>query len=250
MAVEPDQVIDDDADISVPKEAKFGIGALVVVLHVLAIIGLIRAFAPDFSAQVVEQVVSTFNVTITAPEPTPSPTASNKAGTAAEIGKKATPKEVAAKKPKLAIASPSPVPAVAAKGADDSAGAANSGPGTGAGGQGSGRGSGNGGDGTGGGKATKFVQIAGTIDSARDYPKDTRDLRIGKEVVIMFTIGTDGRVRNCRVRDPSGDPQSDAITCKLAEQRFRFKPSTDASGNPIEAQYGWRQRWFYPKSGK
>ena len=101
------------------------------------------------------------------------------------------------------------------------------------------------GRGQGGGLARKFVQIAGTIDSAKDYPKATRDLRIGKSVLIVFTVGIDGRVHNCRVSEPSGDVQSDAITCRLAEERFRFRPSTDNQGNPVEALYGWRQRWFY-----
>jgi protein TonB len=35
------------------------------------------------------------------------------------------------------------------------------------------------------------------------------------------------------------------ITCRLAEERFRFRPSLDNQGNPVEAMYGWRQRWFY-----
>ena len=114
------------------------------------------------------------------------------------------------------------------------------------GGVGAGAGSGaapGGGDG-GGGLARPFEQIAGDINSARDYPAASRALRLGHAVLIVFTIGTDGRVRDCRVREPSPDPQADAITCRLAEQRFRFRPATDAAGRPVEAQYGWRQRWF------
>jgi periplasmic protein TonB len=43
---------------------------------------------------------------------------------------------------------------------------------------------------------------------------------------------------------PSPDPEADAIVCRLAEQRFRFRPATDAAGNPVPATYGWRQEWF------
>ena len=59
-----------------------------------------------------------------------------------------------------------------------------------------------------------------------------------------MTVGTDGRASNCRVTEPSPDPEADRITCRLAVERFRFKPATDAIGNPVPATYGWRQRWF------
>ena len=103
--------------------------------------------------------------------------------------------------------------------------------------------------GQGGGLIRKAEKIAGEINSARDYPKATRDLRIDSSVTIYMTVGTDGRARNCRVQRASRDAEADAITCRLAEQRFRFKPATDAAGNPVESTYGWRQKWFYPKPG-
>ena len=239
---------DDHADLSAPRHTRLGVIGLVALLHILAVFALIRAFAPDFSQQVTQSVVSAFTVTVTAPEPTPTPPpakAPEPAGKAAPIGKKATPRATAAPKARIAI-SPSPAPAVAGKGSDDSSGARDRGTGSGAGGLGNGTGSGNGGNGSGGGATAKAVKIAGDINSTRDYPADSRELRLGHEVIVYMTVGTDGRARNCRVQKPSPDPRADTITCTLAEQRFRFRPAVDAAGNPVEAIYGWRQRWFHP----
>ena len=110
-------------------------------------------------------------------------------------------------------------------------------------GTGTGSGAANGtGKGTGSG-GTRPVQLAGDIRVA-DYPAASRALRIGHAVLIVFTVGTDGRAHDCQVREASPDPDADAITCRLAEQRFRFRPATDAAGNPVTAIYGWRQKWF------
>lgn len=237
------------ADLSTPRAGRLGVAVLVIALHLLAFAGLIRAFAPDFSAKVAEHVVTAFTVTVTTPPPSPSPPppdpASEKAGVAAPAGKQATPREVTAPRPKTAIARDD-APEVPGKGSADAAGARDQGDGTGAGGQGVGTGSGAGGDGTGSGGAAKAVKIAGEISSARDYPRETRDARIGDHVIVALTVGTDGRVRGCRIVRASRDPQADQITCRLATDRFRFRPATNAAGEPVESVFGWKQRWFYP----
>ena len=238
-----------ELDLSVPGRTKIGVLALVALLHILAVMALIRAFAPDFSARAVETVVSAFSVTVTTPPPSSEPSKQPEAaGAAAKAGKKAVAREVNARKPRIAITK-APAPPAASTGNANTSGASGAGAGTGAGGQGSGTGSGTGGNGQGGGLVRKAEKIAGEINSAHDYPKETRDLRIGGEVTITMTVGTDGRARNCRVQRASRDPQADSITCRLAEARFRFKPATDAAGNPVESTYGWRQKWFYPKPG-
>ena len=234
------------ADLRAPRRARIGAFVAVAALHLVAGVLLVRAFAPDFSAAVTETVLSTFSVTVeTSPTPPPPSKAPEPAGAQGEAGRKAVPRTAIAPPPKIPIAT-KPAPRASSSGSAETSGATAQGSGTGAGGNGSGTGSGAGGNGAGGGLARRFVQIAGTIDSARDYPRATRDLRIGHAETIVFTVGTDGRVDDCRVRDTSGDPQADAITCRLAEARFRFKPATDAAGNPVAAPYGWRQRFFYP----
>lgn len=239
---------DDDLDLSAPPRTRRLIAALVIGIHVVAVLGLIQAFAPGFTAKMADSVLSTFTVTVTTPPPSPKPeppSAPEKSAAAAEIGKQAVPKAAAAPRPKLVLAAQA-APPVAAKGSDNSAGAAAQGQGTGAGGQGNGTGSGAGGSGQGGGMASRAIKIAGDINSARDYPRESREARIGDAVTIALTVGRDGRVKRCRVHRASRDPAADRITCRLASARFRFRPARDANGNPVESTYGWQQRWFYP----
>jgi protein TonB len=61
---------------------------------------------------------------------------------------------------------------------------------------------------------------------------------------VRVIVGIEGRARDCTVYRPSSDPEADAITCRLVEERLRFRPATDASGNPVPAPFYWRQRWF------
>lgn len=237
------------ADLSAPKPARLGAMVLVVVLHGLLLLALIRGFAPDFTAAVVRQVTETFTVTITAPPPSPTPSASDAkpAGNEGAAGRKAEPRPAEAPRPKVALA-PKAAPPVAGKGTENASGARDVGEGSGAGQAGSGTGAGGSGDGQGAGGASKAVKIAGDINSARDYPRESRAARRGDHVVIALTVGTDGRAKGCRVVRPSRDPAADRITCDLATARFRFRAATDRSGNPVESVYGWQQRWFDPRA--
>ena len=54
---------EDELDLTAPRRVKLGVIVLVTLLHLIAILALIRAFAPDFTAQAVE----------TSPRPSPSP---------------------------------------------------------------------------------------------------------------------------------------------------------------------------------
>jgi protein TonB len=241
------------AQISTPRGRKVLVGLFVVLLHVVAVLALVRAFAPDFTEQVTREVIAAFDVTPPQPEPTPEPPTTEKEpepeGASAPPGKKAKPKEVTAPKPKVEIARTA-APKVASTGSDVTSGAKDRGEGTGAGGEGSGTGSGRSGSGQGGGGiAVKAVKIAGDINSARDYPRSSRELRIDDYVIVALTVGTDGRVKACRVHRASRDPEADRITCDLATKRFRFKPATDSAGNAVESTYGWQQRWFYKGKG-
>ena len=228
------------------RRPRWWVIALVVIGHLLALYGLVRAFAPDAIESVERSVLSTFNVTITAPPP-PPPAAEPvpDEGAAGEQGKKAVPKPVTAPKPKV-TAKPTPVPRASSTGSASTSGAKDSGAGTGASGSGEGTGSGSGGGGQGGVAVTKPVKIAGDINSASDFPVPPggRQARFGTSVTVYMTVGTDGRASNCRVVRPSPDREADAIVCRLAEQRFRFRPATDSRGNPVAATYGWRQEWF------
>lgn len=237
--------MDDTPGTSPRRRPKWGTLALVVLLHLLAIIGLARAFAPNFTARMVEQAASVLTVTITTPSEEPLPASPEPdEGAAAPEGREAKPREISAPVARLLVR-PSAVPPVSSTGSENRSGARDEGEGSGAGGEGAGTGSGHSGSGQGNGGARRLEKIAGDINSARDYPKKSRELRIGHSVTIQLTIGTDGLVKDCIIVEPSPDAQADAITCRLARERFRFNPALDAQGNPVAGQYRWRQRWFY-----
>jgi protein TonB len=227
-----------------PRRPRWGMLILVVLLHLAALAGLVRVFAPQFTADVIEEATSLVTVTITAPpEPEAAPSPEPESGASGEEGREATPREVAA--PEAPVPRPQPAPRAASTGPDDASGARDQGDGTGAGGEGEGTGSGGAGSGQGGG-ARPLELISGSIDNARDYPTPPggRQVRRGHDAVIELTVGTDGRVSACRVTDPSPDPQADTITCRLATTRFVFRPRLDANGQPVIGRYRWRQRWF------
>lgn len=223
--------------------------ALVILAHVLAFYGLVRVFAPDTLRSMEREVLSTFNVTIAPPpRPPPPPQAESEPneGAAAAPAKIAVPKPVTAPKPKLPLKRETPIPRASSKGDASTSGAKDAGAGTGAAGSGVGTGSGRGGSGQGGVAVTKPVKIAGDISAAADFPVPPggRQARFGTSVTVYMTVGIDGRASNCRVVRPSPDREADAIVCRLAEERFRFRPATDDSGKPVVASYGWRQEWF------
>lgn len=240
------------------RRTRWTVAALVILLHVGLVAGLIRAFTPRFAAQVRDTVTQAFTVSVTPiptatpsppPRPLPEPSAEPEPeGAAAPPGRQAIPREVAAP-PARVILKPTSAPPVAGPGDENAAGANVEGSGTGAAGSGQGTGAGASGSGQGiggqGGGGSPTVKVKGDINSARDYPRATRDLRIGAAVTIDLLVDTEGRVRSCRVVQPSPDPAADRITCELATKRFRFRPARDAAGQPVESTYRWRQRWFY-----
>lgn len=119
------------------------------------------------------------------------------------------------------------------------------GPGQGAGGVGSGRGGGGrGGDGDGLGQPAKGPrQIRGKL-SYSDLPDDL--LQEGDEaaVGVRYTVDADGGVSQCLVDEPSRYRQLNALTCRLIEQRFRFRPARNRHGDAVPSQIVERHTWF------
>ena len=220
---------------------------LAVVFHLAVLWGVIHGFGGVTAlTPLVDDVstTSTFDVPLEQPKPTPTPTTPEPAGAAADEGRKAQAKETIAKA--KVPAKKVYAPPVASVGNDVRSGAAAQGQGTGGGGDGVGTGSGASGDGAGGGLMRKAEKIAGDIRSTRDYPRAGQQERVGKRVVILLAVGADGRVSGCKIWRASGVPEADVVTCKLASERFRFRPATDADGRPVASTYGWEQRWFAP----
>lgn len=233
----------DNRSASAPsRRTRLGVMVAVAALHLLVILGLIRAFAPDLANQAVDKVLSTFTVTITAPPPPPPPAPqAEAAGAQGDAGRKAEPRPVAAPSPKVSLA-PRPAPRASASGVADNAGATTAGGGTGAGGSGSGTGAGGAGSGAGGGLAAKPSVRSGEINDARDFPVPPggRQSRFGKTVIVHFMVTTDGRARDCTVASSSVDAETTARVCPLVVQRIRFNPARLADGTAVEARYGYR----------
>ena len=178
------------------------------------------------------------------PEPVPADKPSDAvSGEASAPNRHAKPAPLEAPRPIVPPITPPDTSAApkAGDGSETAAGAAPvAGQGTGAGGHGDGLGAGGSGTGTGG---TRPAWRSGAIVDA-DYPKAARRAKIGGEVEVRFTVQPTGRVTQCRVSRSSGYASLDSTTCRLIEERFRFRPATDAGGRAIASDYGWRQNWW------
>lgn len=218
--------------------------AAVALLHLAAIYALLRAFDIDVIPKSARSIMA-FDVDLPAASPPPPPPPEPEpAGAAAPPAPEAEPVPKAAPPPKLVVKPDPPLPPAPAEGSETRSGAAEEGAGSGGGGIGTGTGSGGSGSGPGGAIAQRAVKIAGDIVDARDYPRSGSRARSGTSVTVYYTVGVDGVPRNCRVARPSGDPEADRITCRLVEQRFRYRPALDREGNPVPDTTGWRQSFF------
>ncbi len=231
--------------------------ALVVLIHAGVIAGLLMLAPAGTIPQSLQQPLEIFDVLPPKPPPPPPPPV--------EVESKAAPKEEGAAAPPAKKAEASPVkrvdpivqlpppppPVVAAPtpgvGSAPTAGAAPvDGPGTGAGGQGNGTGSGGSGSGPGGGgdggEGRGPSVIQSTTLTGRSYPREV--LRVwprGGRVFVAVRVQVDGRATDCKVNRSSGSPIVDQWTCRLVEERVRFRPAVDGQGRPEVRWYGYIQ---------
>lgn len=176
------------------------------------------------------------------PKPTPRPS-----GAASPPNLKAKPTQIVAPVPVVRVVVPSPVVTapIAGPGAQSSAGAAPiRGPGFGAGGQGDGFGSGAGGDGDGGGAREEPPEQIGGEVRGRDFLEDEFGEAIEGVVGVVFTVQTNGRATDCEIERSSRKPGLDAHTCRLIEQRFRFRPARGADGRQVRSTVASDQYWI------
>ena len=222
-----------------PRERAFALAAVALVQLGLGV-ALLSGFRVDVTrpGELVQQLID-----VTLPKP-PPPTPPVRPPPRPEHHPAAAPKAAPDKLggspgPKPAHARPSVAPVVAIKpSAAPSGGGSGSGPALG-----SGAGGGTGGNGYGEGEGgTDLEQIAGEITS-RDYPRDLRDAGIGGRVGVLFTVEPNGRVGRCTVTRSSGVPELDVLTCRLIQQRFVYRPSTDRYGRPVEDEVEGEHDW-------
>jgi len=186
--------------------------------------------------------LATFDVRLAPPPPPPPET--RPAGASAPPSRGAT-KAPSPPNPPRPLPSPTPAqPAVDAGSQMASGAGAAAGSGAGRGGEGSGTGAGGAGTGN-GSAATPPVHIAGVLTDA-DYARSGVPRGASGTVLISFRVRSDGSVDRCATVRSSGYPQIDRATCRLVEQRFRFRPARDASGRPIDftlrTDFTWRPK--------
>jgi protein TonB len=70
---------------------------------------------------------------------------------------------------------------------------------------------------------------------------------VGGRVSVTFTVQVNGRVSGCHVTRSSRVPELDALTCRIIEQRFRFRPSMDRYGRPYADEVDWDHDWIPPR---
>jgi protein TonB len=226
-----------------PRERATALFAVAFVQLGLGLV-LLRGFHVDVAhpGDIVQQLIA---VTLAKPPPPPPPILPVQPPPRPQHHQAAAPKSEPAKPggspgPQPAHAPPSVTPVVAvAPTAAPSGGGTGSGPALGAGAGGGAGGYGYGGDGGG----TELEQIAGEI-TPRDYPRDLREAGIGGVVGILFRVEPNGRVSRCTVTRSSGVPELDALTCRLIQQRFLYRPSTDRYGRPIADNVEGEHEWI------
>lgn len=112
------------------------------------------------------------------------------------------------------------------------------------------------GNGTGGGNGTAgagedaggsdLEKIAGDFYNS-DYPPNLARAGIGGRVTAAIVVGTDGRVISCHVTRSSGNFELDSLTCRIIQQRYRFRPSIDRFGRPVADEADVDQDWIPPR---
>jgi periplasmic protein TonB len=226
-----------------PLRPRERLAAFVAVVLVQAVLGAVLLSGLRVDLLKRNEVISRLiDITLPQPPPPPAPTIPvHQSEHPASAAPKAEPKRMGGSPgpvPSHALPAPTPIVAIHPAG-PASGGGSGTGPATGAGAGGGTGGQGYGADDEGG---TDLVQIAGEILPS-DYPRDLRERGIGGRVGMVFTVAPNGRVTSCSVTRSSGVPELDALTCRLIQQRFRYRPSTDRYGRPIadevEGEHDW-----------
>jgi protein TonB len=226
-----------------PRERLLAFAAVVLVQAVFGL-ALLSGLRVDLTraSDVVQQLI---DVRLQKPPPPPEPPKPPPPHQhRQESAPKAAPDKLGGSPgPQPAHASPSVTPVIPVKSS-----AAPSGGGTGTGpALGSGAGGGTGGNGYGDNEGGSDLEhIAGEILRS-DYPPELGRARIGGRVSVTLTVEPNGLVSRCRIVRSSGVPELDAVTCRIMQQRFRFRPSTDRYGRPIRDEVDWDHDWIPPR---
>lgn len=79
--------------------------------------------------------------------------------------------------------------------------------------------------------------------SADDYPARAVSSGAIGYVDVLLTVGTDGKVSECRVIRSSGHKELDDATCLKLRQRASFEPARDREGKAVASPYVTSIQW-------
>jgi TonB family protein len=79
-----------------------------------------------------------------------------------------------------------------------------------------------------------------------DYPGDARRSHEQGTVMILWTVGIEGRVTDCLPVITSGTASLDRAACSAIIRRGRFKPALDKDGKPMISHYARKVAWRLP----
>jgi periplasmic protein TonB len=214
-----------------------------IAVHALAV-ALLVLLSPRFGPSPAPPEPSLVAVELRDPPP-PQPPDDVDEGAAAPPSRGAAEAPAAPPSP-APLATPTPAEVTLDPGAGQASGlGAAPGSGTGQGGEGTGSGAGAAGSGRGAGTVTPPQRIEGALTNA-DYRRARPPRGAAGTVVVSFRVRADGHVDRCTVIRSSGFTVFDEATCRLIEQRFRFRPARDAAGLPVEwdirTEYTWTPR--------
>lgn len=245
-----------DARHPAPRWSRDRVAAAAAAIAVQLMLGyaLLAGLAVHFP-RAVEESLKLFAAEETPPPPPPRVIPAPQVATTRPEGRASAPNlrsratAVAAPEPIVIVPLPPPPIVTAPKPYTQndatSGSAAVRGPGTGAGGVGDGFGSGGDGDGDGNGRGraeTAPRRVRGRM-STSDLPEALFISGFNGTVGVRYVVARDGRVPECEVTRSSGNATIDAITCRLIRERFRFRPSLDSTGRPVDVQVVENHTW-------
>lgn len=79
-----------------------------------------------------------------------------------------------------------------------------------------------------------------------DYPAAAKHARLEGEGLMVWTVGIDGRVHDCRVVKSAGSKALDDAGCAAITDRGRYVPAKDTAGQPTVSWWSRRIRWQLP----
>lgn len=89
-------------------------------------------------------------------------------------------------------------------------------------------------------------QSIGSWVTSDDYPPEALRAGLGGTSTIVWTIGIDGRVSDCRTVVSSNVAFLDQAACKAISTKGRYKPALDKAGHPMVSHNTRRVVWVIP----